>query len=44
MAVHKKNLYHIQNFQKQAHDKALECRGYTSCEKVWLNSKYIKTK
>ena len=44
MIVCRKNLHHVQELQKQAHDKGVKPRSYTSGEKVWLNSKYIKTK
>ena len=39
-----KNLHHAQELQKRAHDKGVKSRSYTSSKKVWLNSKYIKTK
>ena len=42
--VCKKNLYHAQELQKQAHNKSVKPRSYASSDKVWLNSKYIKTK
>ncbi len=38
------NLLHAQELQKRAHDKGVKSRSYTLGEKVWLNSKYIKTK
>ena len=38
------NLQHAQNLQKQAHDKNTRPRSYAPSNKVWLNSKYIKTK
>ena len=44
MIVCRKNLYHAQELQKQAHDKGVKSRSYASDDKVWLNSKYIKTK
>ena len=44
MIVYRKNLYHAQELQKQAHDKGLKPRSYAPGRKVWLNSKYIKTK
>ena len=44
MIVCQKNLNHTQELQKQAHDKGVKPRGYAPGEKVWLNSKYIKTK
>ena len=44
MIVCQKNLHHAQELQKQAHDKGVKPRSYASVDKVWLNSKYIKTK
>ena len=43
IACHK-NLYHSQKFQKRAYNKEIKPRSYASSNKVWLNSKYIKTK
>ena len=42
--VWRENLYYAQKLQKHAHDKRVKSRSYASDEKVWLNSKYIKTK
>ena len=42
--VCRKNLYHTQELQKQAYNKGVIPRSYMPGEKVWLNSKYIKTK
>ena len=39
-----KNLHHTQEIQKRAHDKGVKPWNYAPSEKVWLNSKYIKTK
>ena len=39
-----KNLKYAQKLQKWAYDKRTKPRSYISGEKVWLNSKYIKTK
>ena len=39
-----KNLYHAQEPQKRAHDKGVKPWSYTPGKKIWLNSKYIKTK
>ena len=39
-----KNLYHILNLQRQTHNKDVKPISYTNGNKVWLNSKYIKTK
>ena len=44
MAAYKNNLQHAQELQKRAYDKGTKSRSYTPSEKVWLNSKYIKTK
>ena len=44
MIVCRKNLYHVQKLQKQAHNKGVKPRSYVSGKQVWLNSKYIKTK
>ena len=38
------NLLHIQQLQKSTHDKGVKSESYTPGKKVWLNSKYIKTK
>ena len=39
-----KNFYHAQELQKQAHGKGVKRQSYAPSEKIWLNSKYIKTK
>ena len=44
MAVCRENLQYAQKLQKQAYDKGTKPRSYTPGEKIWLNSKYIKTK
>ena len=44
MAVYRENLQHAQKLQKQAQDKKIKPKIYAFSEKVWLNSKYIKTK
>ena len=44
MTVCWENLHHAQELQKQAHDKSFKPRSYAPSDKVWLNSKYIKTK
>ena len=44
MIVCQENLHHAQELLKRTHDKRVKPRSYTSSEKVWLNSKYIKTK
>ena len=38
------NLHYAQKLHKQAHNKGVKSRSYVSHKKVWLNSKYIKTK
>ena len=37
-------LLHAQKLQKKANDKGVKLWHFTPGEKVWLNSKYIKTK
>ena len=44
MIVCRENLYYAQELQKQAHDKGVKPQSYAPGKKVWLNSKYIKTK
>ena len=44
MTVCRKNLYHAQKLQKQAYNKGGKPKSYAPDDKVWLNSKYIKTK
>ena len=44
MIVCQKNLHHIQELQKRAHNKGVKSRSYAFNEKVWLNNKYIKIK
>ena len=38
------NLHHAQELQKQDYDKRVKPQSYAPGNKVWLNSKYIKTK
>ena len=42
--IYQQNLLHAQEFQKRAYDKSVKPQNYASGEKIWLNSKYIKTK
>ena len=42
--VCRKNFYHAQKLQKRAHNKGVKPSSYASSDKIWLNSKYIKTK
>ncbi len=44
MKVYCQNLLHAQELQKRANDKRVKSRSYAPDKKVWLNSKYIKTK
>lgn len=44
MTFCKKNLQYAKNLQKQYHDKATKPKSYVLGDKIWLNSKYIKTK
>ena len=44
MIVCRENLHHAQELQKRAHNKGVKPRSYAPGKKVWLNSKYIKTK
>ena len=44
MDICQQNLLYTQELQKRAHDKGVKPQSYTPGEKVWLNSKYIKTK
>ena len=38
------NLFHIYKLQKIAHNKRVKSCSYALGKKIWLNSKYIKTK
>ena len=42
--VCQKNLHHAQELQKRAHNKGAKPQSYVPGEKIWLNSKNIKTK
>ena len=44
MTICRKNIYHAQKFQKQAHNKGVKPGNYVLGDKIWLNGKYIKTK
>ena len=44
MIVCQENLHHVQELQKRAHNKGIKPRSYAPGDKIWLNSKYIKTK
>ena len=44
MTICHENFHHTQKLQKKAHNKGVKPRSYTPSDKVWMNSKYIKTK
>ena len=44
MDICQQNLLYAQKLYKKAYDKGMKPQNYTLEEKVWLNSKYIKTK
>ena len=44
ITVCQENLYHAQELQKQTHNNGVKPKRYAPGNKVWLNSKYIKTK
>lgn len=44
LVVCHQNLYHVQKYQKQAHNKRNKPKSYVSGNKIWPNSKYIKNK
>ena len=44
MIVCQENLHNAQEIQKRGHDKGVKPQSYAPGKKVWLNSKYIKTK
>ena len=44
MSVCHKNLFYAQELQKQANNKGVKPKSYVLDDKIWLNSKYIKTK
>ena len=44
MSIYRKNLQHAQDLQKRYHNKYAKRGSYAPGDKVWLNSKYIKTK
>ena len=43
MIVCQKHLYHVQELQKRAYDRGVKPGCYAFSDKVWLNSKYIKS-
>ena len=44
MAICQQNLHHVQELQRQAHDKGVKSQSYAPGNKVWLSSKHLKTK
>ena len=44
MSMCRENLQHAQELQKRYHDKHAKPTSYAPGDKVWLNSKYMKTK
>ena len=44
MAICQQNLYHAQELQKRAHNKGVKPQSYAPGDKIWLNSKYLRTK
>ena len=44
MTVCQQNLHHTQELQKRGHNKGVKPQSYAPDEKVWLSSKYLKTK
>ena len=44
MTLCQQNFRHAQELQKQAHDKGVKPQSYAPGDKVWLNSKHLKTK
>ena len=44
MTAYRENLQHTQELQKQSHNIETKPRSYAPSKKIWLNSKYIKTK
>ena len=44
MTICQPNLHHAQKLQKRGHNKGVKPQSYAMGEKVWLSSKYLKTK
>ena len=38
------NFYYTEKLQKQAYNKGAKTENYAFSDKIWLNSKYIKSK
>lgn len=44
ITIYWRNFHHTQKLQKWAHNKTVKSSNYVSSNKIWLNSRYIKTK
>ena len=44
MTVCQQNLHHAQELQKRGYNKGVKPQSYAPGDKVWLSSKYLKTK
>ena len=44
MAACQQNFHHVQELQKQAHNKGAKPQSYAPGNKVWLTSKHLKIK
>ena len=44
MIVYRENFHYAQKLKKRAYNKGVKPKSYAPSNKVWLNSKYIKTK
>ena len=44
MTIYQQNLHYTQEFQKPANNKEVKQQSYVLGNKVWLSSKYLKTK
>ena len=42
--VCQENFHHAQKIQKRIYNKSVKSKNFASNDRVWLNSKYIKTK
>ena len=42
--IYRENLHHAQKLQKRVYNKGVKPKSYAPDDKIWLNSKYIKTK
>ena len=44
ITIYYENLYHTQKLQTQIHNKSVKPKSYALDNKIWLNTKYLKTK